>query len=264
MDIEKLKNISVSTVTSHLRDHVPLEEAIANTAKRENLNDHEVKRLVEASNTLTYLKLHSLKKDKTFEFPVASFEGVAHHLKSAPQVEKRASAKTTSLWSEVLAEPMVKQAQEDVFVPTPLEESERLYLSAMVKEASARMDEELMVKAAGLQLSLERNRAADKEFLEKLAFLGFFGEGKKASLHSEQYQDRDLEKARSFAKEVAAHQAELEKRNGLMGGVSSAVGLLETIGKKSVALGSELSPALMVKPGAKPANRVGSIIGAPN
>lgn len=76
MTNDQLKEVSVKVVEGFLNDKVPLSDGIAKQASELELNSDQIKRVVEASNTIAYLKLQKEASDKTFEFPVANYEGV--------------------------------------------------------------------------------------------------------------------------------------------------------------------------------------------
>jgi len=78
--VKKLAGLAKEAVDSYVQESLPLEEGIAKIASREDLNHDEVKRLVEASNTLTWLSTVKPQMDKTAEFSVASFPGVLEKL----------------------------------------------------------------------------------------------------------------------------------------------------------------------------------------
>lgn len=76
LDNEQLKDISISVVEGFINYKVPLNEGIAKQASEMELNSDQIKRVVEASNTIAYLRLQKEAEDKTFEFPVGDYEGV--------------------------------------------------------------------------------------------------------------------------------------------------------------------------------------------
>lgn len=74
--VEKLASLAKEVVGDFMQKGASLDEGIAKVAERDNLNTDEIKRLVEASNTLTWLKTVKPQMDKTAEFSVASYDGV--------------------------------------------------------------------------------------------------------------------------------------------------------------------------------------------
>lgn len=90
-----LKKMAVEAVGSYLGG-TDLEDAVASVAAKANLSQEQIKRLVEASNQLCYLKLMESASDRTFEFPVAEFNNVVGKMVRPDQAgqEKQASTET--------------------------------------------------------------------------------------------------------------------------------------------------------------------------
>jgi len=142
MTPEDLKTTTAEIVSAYLNNQVPLNQSIADVAKRDKLTDDYIKRLVESTNTVTYLKIHERSKDKTFEFPLASFEGVKDYLTATP-IEKAASTTQPSINPlEFFAPPMTKEASKSApssdfdssSSPIPLTQAEALVF--LTKEAA--------------------------------------------------------------------------------------------------------------------------------
>jgi hypothetical protein len=102
---ELIRNLSVKTVEGFLNDRVPLSVGIAKEASAHGFNPEQIKRTIEATNNIAYLKMLGEAQDRTFEFPVADYkevlahmvlpEGVPHIAES--QKEVQASAQTPVL-----------------------------------------------------------------------------------------------------------------------------------------------------------------------
>lgn len=75
-DQDTIKELSVYAVQQFVSNKVPLDVSIAEKAKSLKLNEDQVKRVVESTNVIAFLKLRDGAEDKTFEFQVASFPGV--------------------------------------------------------------------------------------------------------------------------------------------------------------------------------------------
>lgn len=73
---EQLQKLAVEVVSKYVNSGISLNDGIASVAKEQSLNLEQIKRLVESSNQLAYLKLLDSASDRTFEFPVADFETV--------------------------------------------------------------------------------------------------------------------------------------------------------------------------------------------
>lgn len=79
-DAETIRTYAVQAVTDFVSNGVPLSQGIAKIASTQELNTEQIKRVVEASNTVAHLKLLSNSPDRTFEFPVAKYETVLGHM----------------------------------------------------------------------------------------------------------------------------------------------------------------------------------------
>ncbi len=71
-----IKDIAIKAVEGFVNNEIPLSTSIANSAKDLKLNPEQIKRVIEATNSLAYLKLLENSPDRTFEFPVAEYEEV--------------------------------------------------------------------------------------------------------------------------------------------------------------------------------------------
>lgn len=70
---ERLQQIAVECVTQFISKQASLNEAIAKEAMDLELNSEQTKRVIEASNTIAYLRQLEKSADRTFEFEVADF-----------------------------------------------------------------------------------------------------------------------------------------------------------------------------------------------
>lgn len=77
--VEMLQRMAVDA-SARFGQGKDLSVAVAEVAQENDLNEEQVKRLIEAANSVTYLQLLSKSQDRTFEFPVSSFEKVMDHL----------------------------------------------------------------------------------------------------------------------------------------------------------------------------------------
>lgn len=290
---DTLKNMAVRVVETHLNKSEPLNVAISDEAKQQHLNDNEIKRLIEASNQLTYLKMHSVNSDKTFEFPVASFEGVKELLTATPEIQKQASAKTLPLF-------LGEMEKEASFERPELAPAEREFVVSRLQYELPRMQEEFMVKKADLQVQAVRALKEDPELLAKIAQLqGTDYRGRPRGRNPQpgtcllgtdrsgdtdfqrpnrgrRFFDHELDKAKDLLhkkQQLSDQKEELDKASSLVGKIVGGVGSLGMmLGKsliKSTPEGKALSPignaVLMgagVKPGVAASNNVGQIIGA--
>lgn len=75
-DQDTIRELAVHAVQQFVSNQVPLDESIAEKARSLKLNEDQVRRVVESTNVIAFLKLREGAEDKTFEFKVASFPGV--------------------------------------------------------------------------------------------------------------------------------------------------------------------------------------------
>jgi hypothetical protein len=75
-----LQAMSVRAVTSFMSKEASLTEAVAYEAKASELNPEQTRRLIEASNSIAYLRQLQDNTDRTFEFPVCRYEDVLNHM----------------------------------------------------------------------------------------------------------------------------------------------------------------------------------------
>lgn len=87
---EQIRDIAVKNVESFLNKQASLNGAVADSAKHYDLNPDQIKRVIEATNTVAYLKLQKMAEDRTFEFPVADYSEVIQEI-TIPDHLKQAS-----------------------------------------------------------------------------------------------------------------------------------------------------------------------------
>ena len=73
---DEIVKLASCVVESFINDKVPLNEGIAKCASENALNEDQLKRLIETSNSTAYLELMKTAQDRTFEFPVAEYSQV--------------------------------------------------------------------------------------------------------------------------------------------------------------------------------------------
>ena len=71
-----LQDISVKCVALFMNKHASLSGAVSDEAKALELNPEQIKRVIETTNTLAYLRQLKDAEDRTFEFPVANYTDV--------------------------------------------------------------------------------------------------------------------------------------------------------------------------------------------
>lgn len=74
--VEELQKIAVEVTSDFYNHGVPLSEGLAKQASARDLNPDQLKRAVEATNTLAYLKSVEGVSDRTGEFPLANYDEI--------------------------------------------------------------------------------------------------------------------------------------------------------------------------------------------
>lgn len=87
---ERLQSIAIDCVTQFMNKQASLSEAIAKEAQCLELNSEQTKRVIEATNTIAYLRQLEKAADRTFEFPVADYGDVMTAM-CVPDMQKAAS-----------------------------------------------------------------------------------------------------------------------------------------------------------------------------
>lgn len=77
---ERLQEIAVGCVSQFIQKTASLNEAISKEAQALELNPDQTKRVIEASNTIAYLRQLEKSADRTFEFEVADYSKVMAHM----------------------------------------------------------------------------------------------------------------------------------------------------------------------------------------
>lgn len=87
---ESIRDIAVQAVTEFVNNRMSLTDSLVKQATLLDLNTDQIKRAVEATNQIAYLKLLKTAQDRTFEFPLAEADEVIQGVIS-PSIEKAAS-----------------------------------------------------------------------------------------------------------------------------------------------------------------------------
>ena len=80
MTPEEIRDCAVKAVEAFINEKIPLSKGVAEVAEMQALNPEQIKRVIEAANSIAYLKLLNGATDRTFEFPVAEYTEVMGHL----------------------------------------------------------------------------------------------------------------------------------------------------------------------------------------
>lgn len=242
-DQDTIKDLSVYAVQQFVSNKVPLDVSIAEKAKSLKLNEDQVKRVVESTNVIAFLKLRDGAEDKTFEFQVASFPGVMNALLGNFQ---------DKAYVDVLG-PECATLDKTAFVVTA-EVPEGQRLQTLYKAAAhLRADLEkiaqehyncvsdleraipVLVKQANWQERLEV--AAEGDFDRIMTAFGNSGFEKVASLQDMVFVGRELEVATSVVgliKQAAALQAKRSELESMEKKAGAILGKLLGMGKSVV------------------------------
>lgn len=90
----------MKAVEAFLNEKTPLSQGIAKQASDMGFNSEQVKRTVEATNNIAYLKMLGMTEDRSFEFPVADFKEVMAHILMPEGVVENVESESTK---EVMA-----------------------------------------------------------------------------------------------------------------------------------------------------------------
>lgn len=230
---DQLKHMAVKVVSTFIVNKVPLSKSIAEMAEEKSLSSEQIKRLIEVSNQVAYLKLLEKASDRTFEFPLASVAEVMAILATPEDImSKEASFKKSPL-SIVTEGEMEKVASDDTPYLDTLSHSDKvslvnkeLYKSKRQLEKVAAEEtvllQELLVKAADFredELFIEKvafvvEEEEDSKLLTKISHL-VYGESREAT-GEELFYDSDVEDTQDFvgmfkrAYEIVEEKKELE------------------------------------------------------
>jgi hypothetical protein len=169
----QIRDAAIRAVEAFINDKVPLNAGVAKEAQSMDMNSEQVKRLVETVNTITYLKLLGMAKDRTFEFGLANYPDIMKIL-AVPElndiselpseeetpvegVEKVASDATPVLYDMPQHEKvllMVKAAADNkVKLQQFKDDNERLRGDIEKSAANFRKDEKCLDKLASLAIN---------------------------------------------------------------------------------------------------------------
>lgn len=216
---EEIKNISVEIVKNFIDHKVPLSDGIAKYASEMELNPEQIKRVVETCNTVTYLTLQKEAHDRTFEFPVADYNGVM----KAMTVPSKADGTVTEA---EFKEAQEKQASENYrYIP-----DEQTLKTWTIREwiSNRAMIEKLahdkaacLMNIGDLALSFKKDEWALEKLAEVCDELTFYklatliGADTKAPIRKHIFKEAELSNARKLVellKEASALVKESEER----------------------------------------------------
>lgn len=215
-DQDTIKDLAVYAVQQFVSNQVPLNESIAEKARGLQLNEDQVRRVVESTNVIAFLKLREGAEDKTFEFEVASFPGVMECL-----LGTSTSRGYVDLTPE---EPAIEKAAFDTSYEVPVDQSHQTLFKAHqhIRAELEKTAQEhyncvsdlerfvpMLVKQANWQERLEH--VAGRDFNRIMTAFGKSGFEKVASTQNLVFVGKELEVAShvvSLIKQAAELQAE--------------------------------------------------------
>ena len=218
---ERLQEISVRVVSKLMTKQADLSSSIAEEAKSLELNPEQIKRVIESSNTIAYLRQLEDASDRTFEFPVADYTTVMGRLviPSAPAVTAQAVSASTPAPAAIIP-------GEQYSSISTQEKMAMLSKEAMrIKQVLVKMASEEQILTISLTKAAEKF-SKDPRAMEKLAHISpetsgvlavLCGLTKEASSKGSVFSNSDLSEAISLnsllkeAKEMLAERAEKEE-----------------------------------------------------
>lgn len=180
--VQDLQNIAVECTSNFFNKNIPLNESLCKIASERDLNKDQLKRAIEATNTLTYLKNVEVSKDRTSEFKVADYDSIMK-LASIPdnvqELQKQASstADMSNRYDVTIEDTknLIKTAEEKLSFSFPnLNEKEKLIhlrkYAQINDRALEKAQEDLEYTGLNLiKLAKEiRKNSQSKEFLSAL------------------------------------------------------------------------------------------------
>ena len=167
---ELLQSISVKCAAKFMSKQASLSKAVADEALTNELGPEQIKRVIETTNTIAYLRQLQDSPDRTFEFPVAEYRQVLSHMsipetgtETLPDMDKTAySPETYSDFS--------KPVHDLAFLSTPEKLSILTHETLRCTQVLEKMACESQILANKLVKAISKVRASDN-ILEKVAFV---------------------------------------------------------------------------------------------
>lgn len=179
---EKLQSIAVKCAVQFLSKQASLSASISKEAQELGLNPDQIKRTIEATNTVTYLRQLEDSKDRTLEFPLADYKEVIAHMvmpeKQAEDESKESEStkeEDNEIKKEDRADPEKDKADSDVEKSASLfSQQEKIAMISKETLRCMQVMEKMAVDKAGLKLELDRAISlvkSDPLALEKIAHI---------------------------------------------------------------------------------------------
>ena len=235
---EGLQNISVRVVSKFMRKEASLNEAVACEAKALELNPEQIKRVIEASNSVAYLRQLQDAQDRTFEFPTADYNQVLGQMCGGAGCGGDGPVE-------------LKMVEKQATDPSPFYGVDYGFLSEHEKLVALSRE---LVKVAALATRLDMDALVKKEQLQKAAALfskephayeklvevcnednfektaALTGIEKKASVARVLFQDKDLTSARSLLGLLKQAEELVTEQRRVTAQCAKAAGILKSAG----------------------------------
>ena len=174
MTPDLIQKLSVEAVSKFLTKEASLSEAIAEQAIANELNAEQTKRVIEASNSIAYLRqLEKSASDRTFEFPVASYEEVLRNMVIPEASASKNPSEANSIDQVSVVEKQASESGHGLGVDGFDSQFSTTLLSNEVIRAKAVLEKMAYDKEALRQDLLEKaaSFAKEKNALEKLSMV---------------------------------------------------------------------------------------------
>lgn len=133
ISVKDLQDIAVRCTSNFYNSNIPLSESLAKEASANDLNSEQLKRALEATNTLAYLQSLQLGGDRTGEFPLADY-GTVVKMASVPELP----AQTPSFTKAAAAQESVSTVDPLAFQFPELGKREALFHFQKLASANKR------------------------------------------------------------------------------------------------------------------------------
>ncbi len=110
MTSQDVQKMAAANVAAFKDGGIPLQDSIVKTASDNNMNTDQVRRLIETTNQMAYLSGLDGNDDRTYEFDVASYDGVMDSMMPTMSKEASHEANPMDLVTDIFETPMEKVA----------------------------------------------------------------------------------------------------------------------------------------------------------
>lgn len=165
---EMIRDISVKAVEDFLNNKVPLNVGLAKQAAAHELNEEQVKRAVESTNNIAYLKILQMSEDRTVEFPLAKYAEVMREATLPEDFQEKAAAAIGAQPSASIEKTASAQDSQERELVRGEKLTYFIKAAAANKEALERLQIESMNVAERL-VKVAKEIGKDEKWMDKLA-----------------------------------------------------------------------------------------------